>query len=277
VTLPLRATAPANVRLRQERADDVHNPAERHLLVPSTRIRYRQRTLKSPSHHTERHNTHRIGWLRAAVLGANDGVLSTSSLVIGIAASNMTHGAILVSGVAGLVAGSMSMAAGEYVSVSSQSDTEKADTDVERRELAEDEVGERAELAAIYRRRGLGAGLAREVARQLMEKDALGAHVRDELGISPHLKARPLQAAFTSAITFALGAAVPVAAVALVPEKHLIPYVAGVSLVFLASLGSIAAKAGGAPIATGALRVTFWGALAMAVTAAVGALFGVTT
>ena len=277
MTLPLRATAPANVRLRQERADDVHNPAERHLLVPSTRIRYRQRTLKSPSHHTERHNTHRIGWLRAAVLGANDGVLSTSSLVIGIAASNVTHGAILVSGVAGLVAGSMSMAAGEYVSVSSQSDTEKADTDVERRELAEDEVGERAELAAIYRRRGLGAALAKEVARQLMEKDALGAHVRDELGISPHLKARPLQAAFTSAITFALGAAVPVVAVALVPEKHLIPYVAGVSLVFLAALGSIAAKAGGAPIAAGALRVTFWGALAMAVTAAVGALFGVTT
>jgi VIT1/CCC1 family predicted Fe2+/Mn2+ transporter len=233
--------------------------------------------MKSLSRHPERHNTHRIGWLRAAVLGANDGVLSTSSLVIGIAASNVTHGAILVSGVAGLVAGSMSMAAGEYVSVSSQSDTEKADTDVERRELAEDEVGERAELAAIYHRRGLGAGLAKEVARQLMEKDALGAHVRDELGISPHLKARPFQAAFTSAITFALGAAMPVAAVALVPEKHLIPYVAGVSLVFLASLGSIAAKAGGAPIATGALRVTFWGALAMAVTAAVGALFGVTT
>ena len=203
--------------------------------------------MKSLSRHPERHNTHRIGWLRAAVLGANDGVLSTSSLVIGIAASNVTHGAILVSGVAGLVAGSMSMAAGEYVSVSSQSDTEKADTDVERRELAEDEVGERAELAAIYRRRGLGAGLAKEVARQLMEKNALGAHVRDELGISPHLKARPLQAAFTSAITFALGAAVPVAAVALIPEKHLIPYVAGVSLVFLAALGSIAAKGRGRP------------------------------
>jgi len=238
---------------------------------------YRRRTLKKPARHLERHNTHRIGWLRAAVLGANDGVLSTSSLVIGIAASNVTHGAILVSGVAGLVAGSMSMAAGEYVSVSSRSDTEKADTDVERRELAEDEVGERAELAAIYRRRGLGAALAKEVARQLMEKDALGAHVRDELGISPHLKARPLQAAFTSAITFALGAAVPVAAVALVPGKHLIPYVAGVSLVFLTALGALAAKAGGAPLAAGALRVTFWGALAMAVTAAVGALFGVTT
>ena len=244
--------------------------------VHQVTIRY-QRTMKSLSRHPERHNTHRIGWLRAAVLGANDGVLSTSSLVIGIAASNVTHGAILISGVAGLVAGSMSMAAGEYVSVSSQSDTEKADTDVERRELAEDEVGERAELAAIYRRRGLGAGLAKEVARQLMEKDALGAHVRDELGISPHLKARPLQAAFTSAITFALGAAVPVVAVALAPEKHLIPYVAGVSLVFLAALGATAAKAGGAPISAGALRVTFWGALAMAVTAAVGTLFGVTT
>lgn len=171
----------------------------------------------------------------------------------------------------------MSMAAGEYVSVSSQSDTEKADIEVERFELAEDEGAERAELAAIYRQRGLEAALAKEVAEQLMAKDALSAHVRDELGISSSFVARPLQAAVTSAITFALGAAVPVATVALAPEKHLIPYVSGISLVFLAVLGAMAAKAGGARVAFGALRVTFWGALAMAVTAVVGALFGATS
>jgi VIT1/CCC1 family predicted Fe2+/Mn2+ transporter len=230
--------------------------------------------VRSRSRHPERHVIHRVGWLRAAVLGANDGILSTSSLVIGIAASSASHEGILISGVAGLVAGSMSMAAGEYVSVSSQSDTEKADIAVERREQSEDPRAEHAELAAIYHRRGLDKALSKEVARQLMAKDALGAHVRDELGISSPFVARPLQAALTSAISFALGAAIPVAMVALAPEKHLIPWVAGVSLVFLAVLGAAAAKAGHARVAVGAVRVMFWGALAMALTAGVGALFG---
>jgi VIT1/CCC1 family predicted Fe2+/Mn2+ transporter len=225
--------------------------------------------------HIEKHKTHRVGWLRAAVLGANDGIVSTASLVMGVAAANAGSESILVAGVAGLVAGAMSMAAGEYVSVSSQADTERADLELERIELAADPKFEHAEMTAIYVGRGLDAGLAAEVARQLMEHDALGAHARDELGISDTLAARPVQAALASAGTFAVGAALPLLVVVLVPLSSLMWAVAGSSLLFLALLGSVSARAGGASVFNAAVRVTFWGALAMALTAGVGALFGV--
>jgi vacuolar iron transporter family protein len=222
----------------------------------------------------ERHRTGRVGWLRAAVLGANDGILSTSSLVLGVAATHATHGNVMVAGVAGLVAGSMSMAAGEYVSVHSQADTEQADLRIERAELKADDKGEHKELAAIYVARGLDPSLAQQVAVQLMAHDALGAHARDELGISKTSRARPVQAALASAGSFAVGAAMPLLVTAMAPMAGLIPVVSGTSLVFLAFLGGFAARAGGAGVTMGAVRVTFWGALAMAVTAGVGSLFG---
>jgi VIT1/CCC1 family predicted Fe2+/Mn2+ transporter len=224
--------------------------------------------------HLERHRTARIGWLRAAVLGANDGIVSTASLVIGVAAAGSSQGTVLVSGVAGLVAGAMSMAAGEYVSVHSQADTEKADLTRERAELALDPAAERRELTAIYVTRGLDQELAQQVAEQLMRHDAIGAHARDELGISDTLNARPVQAALASAASFAVGAVLPLAVTALAPAQGMIPWVSGTSLVFLALLGATAARAGGARPWIGAGRVTFWGALAMAITAGVGALFG---
>ena len=224
--------------------------------------------------HWELHRTARISWLRAAVLGANDGIVSTASLVLGVAAAHATHGDIMVAGVAGLVAGAMSMAAGEYVSVHSQADTEKADLDRERAELQTDDAGERRELAAIYIARGLDSVLANQVADQLMAHDALGAHARDELGITEALRARPIQAAFASAGSFAAGAVFPLIVTAIVPETGVIPYVAGTSLAFLALLGALAARAGGAGMAVGAMRVVFWGAIAMGITAGVGALFG---
>ncbi|MFZ2293829.1 MAG: VIT family protein [Polaromonas sp.] len=230
--------------------------------------------MKSLRRHTERHRTDRIGWLRAAVLGANDGIVSTASLVVGVAAAGADQQSVLVAGVAGLMAGAMSMAAGEYVSVHSQADTENADLARERAELAADPIAERRELTAIYVARGLLPDLAQEVAEQLMAHDALGAHARDELGISETLSARPVQAALASAASFAVGAALPLAVTALAPEQGLIPWVSGTSLVFLAVLGAMAARAGGAGILAGAWRVTFWGALAMAITAGVGALFG---
>jgi VIT1/CCC1 family predicted Fe2+/Mn2+ transporter len=226
--------------------------------------------------HAEKHRTHRIGWLRAAVLGANDGIVSTASLIVGVAAAESSRGSVLVAGIAGLVAGAMSMAAGEYVSVSSQSDTENADLAREREELATDRTHEHAELAAIYVARGLDANLANEVATQLMAKDALGAHARDELGISDTLSARPVQAAMASAGTFAVGAAMPLVLVLLAPVSALVWVVSGSSLLFLALLGSLAARAGGSAIWRSVIRVTFWGALAMALTAGVGALFGAT-
>jgi vacuolar iron transporter family protein len=228
-------------------------------------------------HRPEQHRTDRIGWLRAAVLGANDGILSTASLVLGVAAAHATHSGVMVAGVAGLVAGSMSMAAGEYVSVHSQADTEKADLDLERMELKKDVEGERKELMQIYVARGLAPALARQVAEQLMGHDALGAHARDELGISEALSARPIQAALASAGSFAVGALMPLVVTAISPETALIPLVSGTSLLFLAMLGGLAARAGGASVTLGAMRVTFWGALAMAVTAGVGALFGTGT
>lgn len=224
--------------------------------------------------HQERHRTEHIGWLRAAVLGANDGIVSTASLIVGVAAANSAVGDVLVAGVAGLVAGAMSMAAGEYVSVSSQADTEKADLDRERKELAAVGDLERQELAAIYVRRGLEPSLALQVAEQLMSHDALGAHAREELGISELTTARPVQAAMASAATFAVGAVIPLLTVLLVPQTMLIPVVIATSLVLLAVLGGLGARVGGAPIAIAAWRVTFWGALAMALTAGVGALFG---
>jgi len=222
----------------------------------------------------EQHHIDRIGWLRAAVLGANDGILSTASLVLGVATAHATHTNILTAGVAGLVAGAMSMAAGEYVSVHSQADTEQADLKLESKELKKDKKGEHEELAAIYVTRGLDAELAKRVAKQLMAHNALASHARDELGISKKVKPRPLQAAFSSAASFAVGAALPLLAVVFAPAAILIPLVFGTSLAFLALLGGLAARAGGAGVMTGALRVTFWGALAMGVTAAVGALFG---
>jgi vacuolar iron transporter family protein len=227
-----------------------------------------------PLGNKERHRTERIGWLRAAVLGANDGILSTASLVLGVAAAHATHSNVLVAGVAGLVAGAMSMAAGEYVSVHSQADTEQAELDLERAELEADDKGEHKELAAIYVARGLDPSLAKQVAQQLMAHDALGAHARDELGISKTLGARPIQAALASAGSFAVGAAMPLLVTAVAPKEGLIPLVSGTSLVFLALLGGLAARAGGAGVSMGAVRVTFWGALAMALTAGVGALFG---
>lgn len=225
--------------------------------------------------HIETHRTHRIGWLRAAVLGANDGIVSTASLVLGVAAAGANSQGILVAGVAGLVAGAMSMAAGEYVSVSSQADTERADLAREDQELAASPEHEHAELTAIYVERGLDAALASSVATQLMQHDALGAHARDELGISDTLAARPVQAALASAGTFAVGAVLPLLIVLLFPASALMWAVSGSSLVFLALLGSLAARAGGAPVIAAATRVTFWGALAMSLTAGVGALFGV--
>jgi len=227
-----------------------------------------------PVSHRERHRTKRIGWLRAAVLGANDGILSTASLVLGVAAAHATHSNVMVAGVAGLVAGAMSMAAGEYVSVYSQADTEQADLERERKELKADDKGEHKELAAIYVARGLDPSLATQVAQQLMAHDALGAHASDELGISETLSARPIQAALASAGSFAVGAAMPLLVTAIVPEASLIYLVSGTSLFFLALLGGLAARVGGAGVTLGAIRVTFWGALAMVITAGVGALFG---
>ncbi len=225
---------------------------------------------------SEFHFTHRVGWLRAAVLGANDGIVSTASLIVGVAAAESSRSSVLVAGLAGLVAGAMSMAAGEYVSVSSQADTEHADLDRERGELAAEGENEHAELAAIYVARGLDTDLANQVAKQLMAKDALGAHARDELGISDTLSARPVQAAFASAGTFAVGAALPLLLVLFVPRYALVWTVSGSSLLFLALLGALAARAGGSPVWRSVARVTFWGALAMALTAGVGALFGAT-
>jgi len=225
--------------------------------------------------HSERHRTHRTGWLRAAVLGANDGIVSTASLVLGIAATGAGTKTILVTGVASLVAGAMSMAAGEYVSVSSQSDTESADLTRERAELAEDPGQEHAELMAIYVKRGLDEPLASNVASQLMAHDALAAHARDELGISDTLAAKPVQAALASAGTFAAGACLPLLMVLMLPASALMWGLAGSSLLFLGFLGLVAARAGGAPLLVSAARVTFWGALAMGLTAGVGALFGV--
>jgi VIT1/CCC1 family predicted Fe2+/Mn2+ transporter len=224
--------------------------------------------------HREHHRTDRIGWLRAAVLGANDGIVSTASLVIGVAASQAGHEAVIIAGVAGLVAGSMSMAAGEYVSVHSQADTEKADLERERKELALSPDHELKELAGIYEDRGLDSDLAHQVAVQLTAHDALWAHARDELGISESLSARPIQAAVFSAASFAIGAALPLSIAAVFAGTAMVPIVAGSSLVFLALLGGVAARAGGASVGTGAVRVLFWGAIAMGATALVGRLFG---
>ncbi len=224
--------------------------------------------------HNEMHRSHRIGWLRAAVLGANDGIVSTSSLVIGVAAAASSHEAVMLAGVAGLFAGALSMAAGEYVSVHSQADTEKADIELERKHLAAEPEFELQELAAIYEGRGLTRELAAEVASQLMAHDALGAHTRDELGISEITTARPLQAAVFSAVAFSVGAALPLAITWFSPFPVMIWAVAISSLVFLAMLGAVAAKAGGASMVKGSLRVLFWGAIAMGVTALVGKLFG---
>jgi VIT1/CCC1 family predicted Fe2+/Mn2+ transporter len=225
-------------------------------------------------HHHETHRTHRIGWLRAAVLGANDGIVSTASLIVGIAASHAAHNDIVLAGVAGLVAGAMSMAAGEYVSVSSQADTEQADLARERKELDENVDHEQNELQAIYVARGLDPLLARQVAEQLMDHDALGAHARDELGISAIGTARPIQAALTSAATFAIGAVLPLLIVMFAPDANLIVFVSSASLLFLALLGTLAAYTGGSGLIKSAFRVTFWGALAMGLTAGVGAIFG---
>lgn len=226
------------------------------------------------SRHHEPHRLHRVGWLRAAVLGANDGIVSTASLIIGVAAAAGTRDSILVAGVAGLVAGAMSMAAGEYVSVSSQADAESADLARERVELAEDAPGEHAELAGIYRARGLDVPTADTVATQLMANDALGAHARDELGISDFSTARPIQAAFASAAAFTVGAALPLALAVFVPVTQLVVTIAIASLVFLALLGAVGARAGGARIGKPMLRVTFWGAMAMLLTAAIGHMVG---
>ncbi|HEX9407765.1 MAG TPA: VIT family protein [Thermoanaerobaculia bacterium] len=225
--------------------------------------------------HPEFHRSGRIGWLRAAVLGANDGIVSTASLVIGVAAAHANRSEVLLAGVAGLAAGALSMAAGEYVSVSSQADTEHADLQKERSELADDPEGELRELTGIYLKRGLEPNLARTVAQQLMAHDALGAHARDELGISAQFRARPLQAAVASAMAFAVGAALPIVTVIVAPQSRLLMTVGTTSLISLVGLGALAARTGGASATVGALRVAFWGALAMLVTAGVGALFGI--
>jgi VIT1/CCC1 family predicted Fe2+/Mn2+ transporter len=225
--------------------------------------------------HRELHRTERIGWLRAAVLGANDGIVSTASLMLGVAAANVGRGELLVAGVAGLVAGAMSMAAGEYVSVSSQADTEQADMARERAEIKTQPENEHKELAAIYVKRGLAPVLAKQVAEQLMAHDALGAHAKDELGINVLTTAKPVQAALTSALTFSVGASLPLLAAVMSPASLLVPMVAGTSLVVLSALGALAARAGGAPVLRASSRVLFWGALAMAITAGVGKLFGV--
>jgi VIT1/CCC1 family predicted Fe2+/Mn2+ transporter len=250
--------ARATTRVRGPVAD----PARRNKNMPNLR------------RHAERHRTDRIGWLRAAVLGANDGIVSTASLVLGVATAGANHADILITGVAGLVAGAMSMAAGEYVSVHSQADTENADLSRERAELQANPAAEERELTAIYVTRGLDPALAQQVASQLMAHDALGAHARDELGISATMSARPVQAALASAASFAAGAALPLAVAALSPSPVLVGAVSLTSLLFLAVLGGTAARAGGAGMLAGAWRVTFWGALAMAITAGVGALFG---
>jgi VIT1/CCC1 family predicted Fe2+/Mn2+ transporter len=226
--------------------------------------------------HVERHRSERIGWLRAAVLGANDGIVSTASLVLGVATAEASRSTVLIAGIAGLVAGAMSMAAGEYVSVSSQTDTERADLARERRELATSGPAEREELAGIYVERGLTPELAHAVADQLMAHDALTAHARDELGIFATTRARPVQAALTSALTFAVGAALPMGLLLAAPDTRVVPIVGGGALLCLGVLGGLAARVGGARTMVGALRVVFWGALAMAVTAAVGVLFGTT-
>lgn len=223
--------------------------------------------------HYERHKSNRVGWLRASVLGANDGIVSTASLIIGVAAANTAHGDILVAGVAGLVAGALSMAAGEYVSVSSQADTERADLALEQKSLDENHDAEVTELAQIYEGRGLDKNLARQVAEQLMAHDALGAHARDEIGISEIVRARPVQAAGSSAAAFTAGASLPLLSAWLTPVDHLMPVVAGLCLAFLGLLGALAAWAGGAPVIKGAVRVTFWGALAMVLTGLVGNTF----
>lgn len=225
--------------------------------------------------HVERHHTDRIGWLRAAVLGANDGIVSTASLVLGVAAADVSRAEVLLAGTAGLVAGAMSMATGEYVSVHSQADTERAELERERHELSEDPVAEQKELANIYVQRGLKPALAREVASQLMAWDAEGAHARDELGISEASSARPFSAAVTSALSFSLGAGLPLALAALVPLAWLPPFIGMCALVSLASLGALAAKLGGAKVGPAVARISFWGAMAMALTTGVGALFGV--
>jgi len=224
--------------------------------------------------HNEKHRSHRVGWMRAAVLGANDGIVSTSSLVIGVAAAASAHHEIMIAGVAGLIAGALSMAAGEYVSVYSQADTEQADLELEKQHLADEPEFELQELSAIYVDRGLEPELAREVARQLMDHDALAAHARDELGITDTSTARPIQAAVFSAISFSLGAALPLTSAWLSPRESVIWITAVASLIFLTILGAIAAHAGGASRLKGAMRVLFWGAIAMAVTAGVGKLFG---
>lgn len=226
-------------------------------------------------HLPEKHRTQRIGWLRAAVMGANDGIVSTASLLVGVAAADVSRSSILAAGLAGVVAGAMSMAAGEYVSVSTQADTERADLDRERKELANDPDFELRELAAIYVGRGLDEQLARQVAERLMARDALGSHSRDELGISEVFSTRPIQAALTSAATFTAGALLPLLAAVVVPQAAMIPVVSVASLVCLASLGGVAARTAGAPVVVSLVRVTFWGALAMALTAGVGALFGI--
>ncbi|HEX2603980.1 MAG TPA: VIT family protein [Oxalicibacterium sp.] len=231
--------------------------------------------MSSRSRHPERHRNHRIGWLRAAVLGANDGIVSTSCLMLGVAAANVARHELLIAGVAALVAGAMSMAAGEYVSVSSQSDTEQADLVREQQELEEEPDAEHRELTSIYIARGVQPELARKVATELMEHDALGAHARDELGIDDQNMARPMQAAITSALTFSSGSALPLATAALVPQQWVVPMVAGMSMLFLILLGMLAARAGGASVLRAALRVGFWGAFAMGVTTGVGHLFGV--
>mgnify|MGYP003860345703 CR=1 FL=1 len=236
-----------------------------------------RRTLLFPmprTTHPEMHRTSRVGWLRAAVLGANDGIVSTASLLVGVAAASVSSEYLLTVGTAGLVAGAMSMAAGEYVSVSSQADTEAADLDREREELLSEPESEHLELAMIYQSRGLTPELASQVAHQLTEHDALGAHARDELGISAITNARPVQAALTSAATFAVGAALPLLSALVAPAAHIPAVVAATSILFLGALGAIAARAGGAPVARAAVRVVFWGALAMAVTAFVGKAFG---
>ena len=230
--------------------------------------------MKFMHRHTESHRSDRIGWLRAAVLGANDGIVSTASLLIGVAAANASHASLIVTGMAGLVAGAMSMAAGEYVSVHSQADTEQADLARERAELASNPKAEHSELAHIYMHRGVSPELAHQVADQLMAHDALGAHARDELGISAALTAKPLQAALASAASFVVGAALPLAVTVIAPAHSVVLWISGTSLLFLASLGAVAARAGGAKVIVGAWRVTLWGVLAMGITAAVGALFG---
>jgi VIT1/CCC1 family predicted Fe2+/Mn2+ transporter len=224
--------------------------------------------------HRERHRSGHVGWLRAAVLGTNDGILSSASLVLGVASAHGTHNSVLIAGIAGLVAGAMSMAAGEYVSVHSQADTEEADLGRERDEITADDEGEHRELATIYVERGLDPSLAKQVAEQLMVHDAIGAHARDELGMSKKLRARPVQAALTSASSFAVGAAMPLIVTALAPEATLIIFVSGTSLLFLVLLGAAAARVGGSRVMPSMMRVTFWGALAMGITASVGALFG---